>query len=261
MRFVLTSILSLSMLNLMVLPVDSTEWWTCRVMWSSGGFTDGGGTTESAARANLEQNVANDRVHNNGFNTVVSNRCFRAASSQPRPNPAPQPRPNPPSQPRPAQQSRVSFITSVLSGRCIDVAGAPGQGNGAQLQLWDCELSGQNPVNGSRTDQRWTMTNDGFIRNTLSGKCIDVAGAPGRGNGAQLQLWDCELSGQNPVNGSRTDQRWTMTNDGFIRNTLSGKCIDVAGAPGVSNGARLLLWDCARSGSSNIDDQQWTFTD
>lgn len=165
--------------------------------------------------------------------------------------------------PSDAQSSSGSFLNNLLSGKCIDVAGAPGRSNGAALQLHDCELSGTNPDNNSTTDQRWTFTSDGFIRNSLSGKCIDVAGAPGRSNGAVLQLWDCELSGINPDNNSTTDQKWTVTN-GFIRNRLSGKCIDVAGAPGRSNGARLQLWDCELSGR-NVDngsstDQIWSFT-
>jgi hypothetical protein len=49
-----------------------------------------------------------------------------------------------------------------------------------------------------------------FINNLLNGKCIDVGGAPGRKNGARLQLWDCELSGGNAYNNSLTDQRWTV---------------------------------------------------
>ncbi|MBW4675206.1 MAG: patatin-like phospholipase family protein [Desmonostoc geniculatum HA4340-LM1] len=52
--------------------------------------------------------------------------------------------------------------------------------------------------------------NDKFIVNSLSGKCIDVAGAPGRTNGAALQLWDCERSGRNADNGSTTDQKWEL---------------------------------------------------
>jgi protocatechuate 3,4-dioxygenase beta subunit len=148
-----------------------------------------------------------------------------------------------------------------LSGKCIDVAGAPGQSNGARLQLWDCEVSGINPDNNSTTDQGWVLTSDGLIRNTLSGKCIDVAGAPGRTNGAAIQLWDCERSGRNADNGSTTDQRWVLTSDGLIRNTLSGKCIDVAGAPGRTNGAAIQLWDCERSGrnadNGSTTDQRW----
>ena len=151
-----------------------------------------------------------------------------------------------------------------MSGKCIDVDGLPGQSNGTILHLWDCEFSGFNYVNNSPTDQRWILTSDGFIRNTLSGKCIDVAGAPGQVNGSQLLLWDCELSGRNRDNGSVTDQRWSVTADGFIRNTLSGKCIDVAGAPGQVNGSQLQLWDCELSGrnrdNGTITDQKWSFT-
>lgn len=157
------------------------------------------------------------------------------------------------------------FLNNTLSGKCIDVAGAPGQSNGSPLQLWDCELSEVNPDNGSLTDQQWVLIRGGFIQNTLSGKCIDVAGAPGRSNGARLILWDCEFSGRNANNGSATDQQWTITSNGFIRNTLSGKCIDVAGAPGRSNGSPLQLWDCELSGR-NLDngsttDQRWSFID
>ena len=166
-------------------------------------------------------------------------------------------------QPSEAQSANGRFINNFLSGKCIDVAGAPGRSNGAGLQIWDCELTGVNPDNNSVTDQRWMLTSGGFIRNTLSGKCIDVAGAPGRSNGTPLQLWDCELSGRNRDNGSITDQRWIMTGNGFIRNTLSGKCIDVAGAPGQINGARLQLWDCELSGRNRDNgsdtDQQWSF--
>ncbi len=46
------------------------------------------------------------------------------------------------------------FIIAESIGKCIDVAGAPGNSNHLSLQLWDCELSGYNP-NGSVTDQRW----------------------------------------------------------------------------------------------------------
>jgi len=144
---------------------------------------------------------------------------------------------------KPEWRPRGEFLKNRLSGKCIDVSGAPGTHNGARLLLWDCELSGFNLDNNSRTDQKWYMTSSGFIRNRLSGKCIDVAGAPGKSNGSRLQLWDCELSGINPDNGSATDQQWSMSG-GFIRNRLSGKCIDVAGTPGRNNGAQLQLWDC-----------------
>ncbi|MBN4000490.1 MULTISPECIES: RICIN domain-containing protein [unclassified Nostoc] len=159
------------------------------------------------------------------------------------------------SKPSNAQATGV-FINNLLSGKCIDVGGAPGTDNGAPLVLWDCELSNLNADNGSPTDHRWILRNDGFIVNELSGKCLDVAGYPGRSNGSKLIIYDCEFG--NP----RTDQRWTFTSNGFIRNRLSGKCIDVAGAPGRENGAQLQLWDCELSGR-NADnrsrtDQKWT---
>ncbi len=110
-----------------------------------------------------------------------------------------------------AESTSGSFIVNKLSGKCIDVAGAPGRDNAAPLQLFDCELSGRNRDNDSETDQRWTITGDGFIKNKLSGRCIDVAGAPGKGNAAPLQLFDCELSGRNRDNGSQTDQQWDLT--------------------------------------------------
>lgn len=155
----------------------------------------------------------------------------------------------------------AQFIKNNLSAKCIDVSGAPGTVNGAPLLLWDCETSGFNADNGSATDQKWTVTSQGFIKNNLSGKCVDVSGAPGTTNGAPLLLWDCETSGFNADNGSITDQKWTVTNQGFIKNNLSAKCIDVSGAPGINTGAKLLLWDCEKSGfnadNGSITDQKW----
>lgn len=150
----------------------------------------------------------------------------------------------------------ADFLVNTLSGKCIDVNGAPGTANGAQLQLWDCERSGKHG-NGSQTDQLWYFSN-GFIKNKVSGKCIDVNGAPGTGNGAKLQLWDCETSGKHG-NGSQTDQQWYFS-DGFIKNKVSGKCIDVDGAPGIGNGAKLQLWSCENSKqhpNGSQTDQQW----
>jgi hypothetical protein len=156
-------------------------------------------------------------------------------------------------------QATGVFLNNLLAGKCIDVSGAPGRENGAPLQLWDCELSNLNADNGSPTDQRWLLRQDGFIVNELSGKCLDVAGYPGRYNGSKLIIYDCEFGDPG------TDQRWTFTSNGFIRNKLSGKCIDVAGAPGRENGAPLQLWDCELSGrnaqNGSRTDQKWTVQD
>jgi WD40 repeat protein len=161
----------------------------------------------------------------------------------------------------PPSSSGGRFIVNLLSGKCIDVLGAPGTANDAKLQLWNCETSGINLGNGLPTNQKWTFGSDGFIRNSSSGKCIDVKGGPGITNGAPLVLWDCETSGFNRDNGSPTDQTWTLGSDGFIRNSSSGKCIDVKGRPGITNGAPLVLWDCETSGlnrdNGSPTDQRW----
>lgn len=151
-------------------------------------------------------------------------------------------------------------IVNLLSNKCIDVSGAPGTAPGSKLLLWDCETSGRN-ANGSITDQRWEWVNNGFIRNTLSGLCLDVAGAPGTANGSRLILAKCEFNGRSP-NGQPTDQMWFARDDGSIVNQYSMKCIDVSGAPGTQNGAPLLLWDCETSGrnpNGSITDQRWRF--
>ena len=54
-----------------------------------------------------------------------------------------------------SSSNQGKFITNSLSRKCIDVPGAPGQNDGAQLQLATCELSGINPGNNSVTDQKW----------------------------------------------------------------------------------------------------------
>src|SRR4051794_555033 len=76
------------------------------------------------------------------------------------------------------QQAQTGFLVNKLSERCLDVLGAPGVDNGAKLALYDCEYSGKS-VNNQPTDQKWSLTPEGFIKNVLSGKCIDVWGAPG----------------------------------------------------------------------------------
>jgi hypothetical protein len=96
----------------------------------------------------------------------------------------------------------------VTPDLCLDVKGTPGTTNGAPLQLSKCEVSGFDDL-GNVTDQAWDFYYGGHIKNRLSGKCIDVAGAPGNSNHLPIQLWTCESSGYNPDNGSLTDQKWT----------------------------------------------------
>lgn len=160
----------------------------------------------------------------------------------------------------PAQaQQRGKLIVNVVSGKCIDVKGAPGNKPGTKLQLFDCERSGRTS-NGAPSDQYWEMTREGFIRNVVSGLCIDVPGQPGTKNGLDLQLSQCEFSGRSP-NGQPTDQIWFLRGDGAISNDIGSKCIDVSGAPGIKNGSPIQLWDCEASRTRNgaMTDQRWRF--
>jgi len=150
------------------------------------------------------------------------------------------------------------YIVNLLSGRCINVSGDPGTASGTSLTLADCQFSGKTGTN-NLTDQKWVFTSDGFIKNTLSGRCINVSGDPGTANGTQLTLADCQLSGKTETN-NPTDQKWILTNDGFIKNILSGRCIDVSGSPGTNSGTQLVLYDCEFSGQASNNtptDQKW----
>ena len=149
-----------------------------------------------------------------------------------------------------------AVIMNLNIGQCIDVVGAPGKTNGSRLQIWRCEWNGYNADNGTMTDQRWRIDNNGFIVNTLSGKCIDVAGAPGTGNNAAIQLHDCEFSGKNP-NGTTTDQKWKI-NNGFLVNVLSNKCIMTSWTDQA--GSKLQLYPCDLNATSGAYlYQRWTF--
>ncbi|MFH3481342.1 RICIN domain-containing protein [Xanthobacter variabilis] len=163
------------------------------------------------------------------------------SSAQPTPQPAP-------------ATPRGKPIVNALSGKCMVAADGVGGRNGVGLVIWNCNDSRMNAAN------RWELTNGGFIRNVATGKCVDVSGAPGTADGSALLVWDCESSGRNP-NGSVTDQRWELRG-GFIVNELSRKCVDVSGAPGTADGAKLLLWTCESSGrnpNGSATDQNWRF--
>jgi poly(3-hydroxybutyrate) depolymerase len=80
------------------------------------------------------------------------------------------------------------------------------------------------------------------VRNTASGRCLDVNGAS-QTNGTAAIIWDCH---------GQPNQAWTSTSAQELR-VFNGKCLDVNGA-GTANGTSVIIWDC--NGQPN---QQWRF--
>jgi len=144
------------------------------------------------------------------------------------------------------------FLIERNSGHCLDVAGTPGTANGSNIQLSRCEFSGYS--HGGQTDQRWELLPGGYLRNRTSGRCIDVSGSPGVNNGANIQLTNCELSGNNHDR-TRTDHRWEFVSGKTTARaqekswrTLPGKARDVGdgwviGGNSTRGGYGIYHWD------------------
>lgn len=133
-------------------------------------------------------------------------------------------------------------ITSVNSGKCLDVAGASLE-RGANVQQWSCNNTGA---------QRFDLRTDiGYYRitNSNSGKYLDIANAS-TSDGANLQQWD--LTGSDA-------QRFTLVDTGNgryqIRARHSGACLDVTNR-GTQDGANVQQWGCGNAQSNQL----WTIT-
>jgi beta-glucanase (GH16 family) len=106
-------------------------------------------------------------------------------------------------------------------GKCVDVAGDDTGGDGAAVQLWDCQTWAK--------DQHWTWSGSAL---TTLGRCLDIAGG-GTASGTKVQLHDCT---------GNAAQQWVVSGNG-LRNPQSGRCLDSPGGTGA-NGTRLQIWDC-----------------
>lgn len=129
-------------------------------------------------------------------------------------------------------QAPGRLIVNELSGKCLDVPGISNLTPGTPLQLYDCETNGVD-YSGKPSDQFWVFAQNGRIRNTLSGMCIDISGVE---SGSLIQIQPCDAT--NPA------QYWSVRPDGFIQNQATGKCINVAGVAASANETPLLLTDC-----------------
>lgn len=131
----------------------------------------------------------------------------------------------------PIQPGQSAPITSVQSGRCLDVPGSS-TSNGSQAQLWDCT---------GAANQTWTYTTSKQLV-VYGSKCLD-AYQQGTGDGTAVIIWDCN---------GQPNQQWNVNTNGTITGVQSGRCLDASGA-GTANGTRIILWTC--HGQSN---QQWS---
>ncbi|WP_432841076.1 ricin-type beta-trefoil lectin domain protein [Dactylosporangium sp. CA-092794] len=116
------------------------------------------------------------------------------------------------------------------AGKCVDVNGDDIGGDGAAVQLWDCQDQAR--------DQNWAWTGNSL---TTMGMCLDIAGG-GTANGTQLQLHNCT---GNPA------QVWIAGTNGTLSNPQSGRCLDSPGG-NTGNGTRLQIWDCNGSGAQTF---------
>jgi hypothetical protein len=160
---------------------------------------------------------------------------------------------------RPAAVYGPFNIRAQNSNKCLDIAGGPGAtGDGVVTQIWDC-------YGPTQTNQQWYFrdTGDPFVYNVIarhSGKCLDVPGGPGAvDRGLRLQQFGC-------LGYFQTNQKWLLSTTGTVNGIViykltamnSGKCVDVAGGPGViGNGAWVQQWDCL---GDEFTSQRWYLT-
>jgi len=148
--------------------------------------------------------------------------------------------------------TNLGYIKSVLGGqKCMDIK--PGSLND-QLWLQNCE----EPKDAAfYEDYRWNLTPENLIQNTLTLECLDVHGVFGDGPGANVVSRPCNRSAPNP------HQQWDWTPTGYFIHRSTRLCMDVVGAPGVTDGSRLGLWNCENrtTGQAGIPtDQRWSTT-
>ena len=172
-----------------------------------------------------------------------------------------------------------SMPIAAPGGKCIDVNGLNTGGNGAAVDMWDCQRES--------TDQQWWQNADKSI--TTLGRCLEIIGNVTT-IGTKIQLYDCNgLGGQkwkqqadgsllNPQSGLCLDDQGNTTNGTILQintcnggaaqkffvsgghpiNANGGKCVDVNGNDLYGNwqAPKVQMWDCI----STAVDQHWVFT-
>ena len=130
-----------------------------------------------------------------------------------------------------------NFANAASPGLCVDADSSHYPSNGDNVQLWSCN---------THSEQLWTLTSSGQLRNAGTGLCADADSRHYPSNGDNVQLWSCN---------THPEQRWVFTTSGQLRNAASGKCLDADSRHYPSNGDNLQLWTC-----NTNREQRWAFT-
>jgi hypothetical protein len=130
---------------------------------------------------------------------------------------------------------------SDWNGKCLD-ADRTNTGNGAKVQIWDCN---------GWSNQTWNMSYNGNVRawqfkSAFTGKCMDGDVYHNTQNGDRVLMQPCNGLDQ---------QYWiwavdTQNNHAYFINVAADKVLD-ADRTNPGNGSRVQLWD--RNGWSNQD--------
>lgn len=108
-------------------------------------------------------------------------------------------------------------------------------GNGNKKAAYTAVL---NALNGGTTTPPPGGGDEGQIRSSASGRCVDVTNAS-TADGTAVQLYDCN---------GQSNQQWEQTSSGELR-VYGNKCLDAAGS---GNGARIQIYSCWGG-----DNQKW----
>lgn len=122
-------------------------------------------------------------------------------------------------------------VTSVHSGKCVDVAWAS-TADGANIAQVSCNNNDAQKFDVTDVGGGWYK-----VINVNSRKAMDVASAS-TANGANIQQWSDNGSGA-----QRFAIRRVSGDEFTMVNQTSGKCVDVAGWSTV-DGGNIAQWDC-----------------
>lgn len=129
------------------------------------------------------------------------------------------------------QNTSAQPIRNVSNGRCLDASNVT---DGAAVTSYSCH-GGPN--------QNWTVSSNGLIIDSNSGKCLNSPS--GGGTGGTVSLITCNSSSDN--------QKWTILDNGRIQNQgASGGCLEVPGGSINVLGQQTGTYPCSNNGAQML---------